>query len=254
MHLDFNVLASDKPAARKPNGLAVSTIVGAVLLACVVCLVLANLAAVVVAYGSDTEVARSQIVVKLIRFFDVDREGNLPSWFSTLQLFGIALLSLAIGTLRFRWRLAWTHHWFVLSLLFATLSLDESASLHEWTIPHVRTALGVGGFLYWAWVVPGAIFVLALTAFFWRFVFDLPLVIRLLAVCSAGLYLAGALGLEMVGGYYFELKGGRDLHYAFITTAEESLEMMGLSLFIYALIRYAEMTFSVNPVLRQPSG
>ncbi len=48
--------------------------------------------------------------------------------------------------------------------------------------------------------------------------------------------LAG-LGMEMLGGKYISLAGAREVVYAVIYTTEEALEMLGIALFIYALMR-----------------
>ena len=48
----------------------------------------------------------------------------------------------------------------------------------------------------------------------------------------------------MLGGYYYELHAGENLTYSLITTLEESLEMLGLILFIRALLDYLSAHFS----------
>ena len=46
----------------------------------------------------------------------------------------------------------------------------------------------------------------------------------------------GAIGVELIGGRYLELHGVENLTYAMITTVEESLEMAGVIIFIWALL------------------
>lgn len=237
---------------RRIDGRATSTIVGGVLLGCVACLVLAGVTASYIAFEVFPEKLDQLVFARSIGFFDLDHERNLPAWFSTLLLSSAALLSLVIGILHFRCRLAWARHWLTIGLLFLLLSLDESVSLHERAVEPLRAALGAGGLLYWTWVVPGAIFVLGVTAIYWKFVFSLPPQIRLLAITSASLYVAGALGLEMVGGYYAELDADGSFLYQTIAALEEGLEMLGASLFIYTLLRYCEMTFSFSFSLKTP--
>jgi hypothetical protein len=56
---------------------------------------------------------------------------------------------------------------------------------------------------------------------------------------SGFVYVLGAIGFEMVGGWYFEAHNDKpDLVYELITMVEESLEMIGLVTFIYALMVY----------------
>ncbi len=47
--------------------------------------------------------------------------------------------------------------------------------------------------------------------------------------------------MEMIGGYYADLYGQRNLGYALITNAEEFLEMMGIVIFSYALMSYMNL-------------
>jgi hypothetical protein len=48
----------------------------------------------------------------------------------------------------------------------------------------------------------------------------------------------GALGFELIGGYWTELYGQENAAYALITTCEQSLQMTGILVFIYALMSY----------------
>jgi hypothetical protein len=61
-----------------------------------------------------------------------------------------------------------------------------------------------------------------------------------LLALSSVVYITGALGLEMIGGRYLEVSGqaalDRSPAYVVLTTAEETLEMIGLVLCTYALL------------------
>jgi hypothetical protein len=48
----------------------------------------------------------------------------------------------------------------------------------------------------------------------------------------------GALGMEMVCGYYADAVGQRNLIYGLLASVEEILEMVGVIVFIYALLSY----------------
>jgi hypothetical protein len=81
-----------------------------------------------------------------------------------------------------------------------------------------------------------AILVLA----YWRFVLTLPRQTKRLVIAAGALFVAGALGAEMVAGLW-ESRNGADTHrYELITAAEEFLEMTGVLVFIYALVAYIE--------------
>jgi hypothetical protein len=98
-------------------------------------------------------------------------------------------------------------------------------------------APGHYGFFAFAWVVPGIMLVIVLALFFLRFLFSLPLKTRLRFLFAATIYLGGAIGMEMVGGRYFEVHGAT-LMYSMLSTIEEGMEMAGAIFFIRALLLY----------------
>lgn len=63
--------------------------------------------------------------------FDLDGEGNLPSYFSALQLLACGLVLTLFALQHRRTGSRWRHHWTVLACGFVYLSFDEAAQLHE---------------------------------------------------------------------------------------------------------------------------
>ena len=70
------------------------------------------------------------------------------------------------------------------------------------------------------------------------FVWKLPARTKWLFILAGMIYLNGALGLEMVGGYLMKIYGKDSSQYVIETIAEESLEMLGILIFINALMGY----------------
>lgn len=87
-------------------------------------------------------------------------------------------------------------------------------------------------------MIPGAALVFLLRLFYLKFLLRLPAKTRFRFVLAATLYLGGCLGFEFIGGWYAEANGVQSLTYNLITTVEKSLEMMGLIVFIRALLIY----------------
>jgi hypothetical protein len=223
----------------------VSTLVCGALLSCVVFLLLASLAANVLALTYD--LYDVPWISGLIRMVNVNKEINVPTWFSSSLLTGAGVLALLTAALSAKRGVPWRFHWLNIGLMFLLLSLDEFASFHEMTAGWVRRILGVGGWLFYAWVVPGAAIVLLLSAIYLRFVLALPHGVRGWVVASAGIFLAGALGMEMIGGLLRERAGSEaDLAFVLAFTVEEGLEMAGASLFIFSILRYVELTFPLR--------
>jgi hypothetical protein len=171
------------------------------------------------------------------RLFDLDGEANVPSWYQSLVLFSCALRSRYVAWVRDGLGDPWVVHWKVLSVVLLFLSLDEAVSFHEMAAAPLRDWLGVGGYLYFAWVLPGATLALVVALALSRFVFHLPPRVRLQFVMAGGLYLAGAVGMEMLGARLSDpWDTQREWAYLLASTAEEVLEMTGAAVLQYALL------------------
>ena len=184
----------------------------------------------------------------LSTMFYVDKEFNIPSTFSALLLLfaGLLLFSITLKKINFKLKFG---HWLVLACGFSLMAIDEMFSFHERLISPVHTfftnVLNVEhlGIFRFAWVIPGIVLVAALIPYFWKFVWGLPSHTRRNFILSATLYLGGAIGVELLGGYLFATQGSTDsFFYSMVATVEESLEMAGVILFIHGLmIHSAEM-------------
>lgn len=186
-----------------------------------------------------------------LRLFDLSLEMNIPTFFTILLLISASLLLAVITLLNYKQKNPDVSKWTILSLGFLFMAYDEGFQVHEDLGGVVRPLLGDGklGFFYYAWVVPGMALVLVMGLFFRGFLFRLSVATRHLFILAAIIYLGGCIGFELIGGRYDELYGyGRydvlygyeSLTYNMISTVEESLEMAGLIIFIYALLVYVE--------------
>ncbi len=182
----------------------------------------------------------------LVFLFNVNAEKNIPSGFSTLLLFFAALLLATIAILERRQHRS-PVHWWILSVGFAFMAADEALSFHERLIKPIRTQLDLEsyGFFYFAWVIPYIAIVLLLAPFFLKFMSRLPLKIRRTFLLAAAVYLGGVLGVELVEGYFAETHGRNNLTYAMLVTVEESLEMAGVILFVWALMTFIADRYEV---------
>jgi hypothetical protein len=176
-----------------------------------------------------------------LALFYLDAEQNIPTFFSSCLLLFSALILTVITILEKR-RSPDTRvmYWGILSFGFLLMAIDEFVGLHERLISPMRKLLSDDklGIFYFAWVIPAIILVIGSAFFFWRFLFQLPRKTRRIFFGSATIYLLGCIGCEMIGGYYSELYGQQNLTYSLIATVEESLEMMGVIIFIWGLLTY----------------
>lgn len=174
-------------------------------------------------------------VFGLARLFHLDGEGNAPAWFSSMALLVAASLLGVVAHACRQAQAPYARHWTGLALVFFALSLDEAASIHEISVQPLREALHAGGVLYFAWVVPATVFVAAMALAYLRFIRDLPAPTRRGVLVAAILYVGGALGMELPGGWIAEAQGSNTLLYHLVITVEELLEMAGVIVFIRVL-------------------
>lgn len=176
----------------------------------------------------------------LVRLFNVSQERNIPTFFSVLLMISAALLLAVIAALNRKQKTDDASKWAILSFGFLYMAYDEAFQVHEKLGRPVRALLGSGnlGIYYYSWVIPGIAIVLVVALFFARFMLRLPAPTRRAFLTAAVLYVGGSIGFELIGGAYDELHGFNNLTYHMISTAEESLEIAGLIVFLWALLKY----------------
>lgn len=204
--------------------------------------ILALTAAHIAAHAAYYSLAYSSYVTtddfrRMLVLFDLNDEGNLAAWYAS---FTLLVCSMLIGLIAFdaiEKRDGYATHWIILGVIFLYLSVDETAVLHERTIRRLRSALDLGGLLYYSWVIVGIPAILVFALAYLKFFLHLPRTIRSRFFVAAVMYVGGGLGVEMVEGYYEQLYG-YTMTYTLIVAVEESLEMVGVLVFIRALLAY----------------
>ena len=189
----------------------------------------------------------------LVRFFDLNGEASLPTWYSVSLLSGSALLAAVVAldawrkSQRFKW------HWTLLAVLVTGFSIDEGAKIHDSSAgTPLRDVIGTDGLLYYAWVIPALISALILSLVFARFALALPGRTRLLFVLSAIVFISGAVGFEMVSGWYADRHPGPTLTYEMLSSFEEFFEMCGVVLLIGGLLDYAGREIGRTTIIWNP--
>lgn len=174
----------------------------------------------------------------LVRFFNLDDEYNLPTLYAFLSLLLCGILILIIAVFNKKARKPFSLHWTMLSVIFFLIAIDEILVLHEQVSGLLSTVFHTSGILYFLWVVPAGIFVILFLIFYARFIFGLPTKSRISFVLAGGIYVIGALGFEFIGGGLHTSIGDQNLTYGLVTNVEEIFEMVGIAIFIYALLDY----------------
>jgi len=166
---------------------------------------------------------------------NVDAEVSIPTWYAqSLFLLATGLLFIIGKTVKKDKK-----YWYGLAVIMLFMSIDEGSSIHELLIAPMRELLNISeGPFYYAWVIVYGLVFACIGLLFVRFFMRLPRKMRVLFVTSLALFLVGALGMEMVGGLVISQGYTADWRYATIVGIEELLEMLGATIFIYALLQY----------------
>ena len=164
----------------------------------------------------------------LVALWSLSFEGNLPGWYaSALPLLCAALL-------------AWVAadepvdrgHWRALALGFLAISIDEIVGGHEL----LSGLFATRGALHFGWVIPAGALVLALGLAFLGFLRRLSRETARRFVLAGAIYVTGALLCDLPLGWWTERHGDANLGYYLIDWTEETLELLGLTLFAAALL------------------
>lgn len=173
--------------------------------------------------------------------FDLDAETNVPATFSALILLLAAVILGVIAAARGQAGRADAFSWRALTGIFAYLALDEATMLHERLDRITSSLVSTDGFLHYAWVLPYGILGLVVLALFLRFLLQLPANIRWRVVLAGVIYVGGAMGVEMIGGAVVTTLSEESLPARMLTVLEEGMEMLGVILFIGALLSYIRL-------------
>jgi hypothetical protein len=180
--------------------------------------------------------------VRFMPLISLDGEHNLPSLFSTILLLSASALLTLVALLEKERKAQDRWKWGILATGFLLMGLDETLSLHEKMIEPLRNLLGGQhhhlGILYFAWVIPGIALVAGLGVYFLPFLFRLPRRTAIAFVISGAIYVGGALGVELVEGWWREGHGHRNLTYHLLVSLDEGMEMVGAIAFIHALMNH----------------
>jgi hypothetical protein len=144
-------------------------------------------------------------------------EKNPSTWFASGVLALAAVLAWWAGRAS-----GGSAGWNVVAALLALMSLDEVATLHE----KLGGLPGPSGLASRSWIGAGVLLVLAVAAYLLPWLSSLPRHLQLAFVHAAGLFLAGAVGVEWLAGSWADVHG-EDRAFFVISTVEENLELLG---------------------------
>ncbi len=153
----------------------------------------------------------------LRQLFDLDEENNLPTWFSHFLLLNNAFVLCIIASNLAQEK---RYYWWALAIGFLVLSIDEVAGLHE----TFHSAIDFN------WAIPAGILVAITGTIFIPFLRSLDRRLATIYLTSGVIFISGALIIELLS----EDMRTKSLEYALATALEESMEMAGALIFLWA--------------------
>ena len=162
-----------------------------------------------------------------VAFFDLDEEESFGTWFSAVILLYAGRLLLQRSRAARADADPWYRSWLVLAIGFHFLSIDEVVGMHEYVNTVVENT---------RWTTFGAAIVVVLGLAYLPFLRALPSRIRVLFIVAAVIYVGGAVGVERATDWYDVHRLLDTLAYNLWTAVEETMEMAGVIVFIYALL------------------
>ena len=170
-----------------------------------------------------------------IQLVDLDQEANIPTLFSSIILLISSMLFYLLSRLPAEQKKNNQRYWFWLGIIFLFLSFDESATIHESIGDFTSKFIHADGFLYYPWIIAYGIILVILSCSFFRFFWRMEKKVFFQFMLSAGIYLGGAIGFDLLGSREISLHGGDTILYCIYYTIEESLEMFGVIYLIWIL-------------------
>jgi hypothetical protein len=168
----------------------------------------------------------------LYGLFDLDVETSVSTFVQSTLLVGAAVAFFVLGRARPDVRsVAW-----VLGGATLWVAADEASQIHELLIVPIDRLLDTSGVWRLGWVIPGIAVAAAVVVLTVRLVRVLDPDVRRLLVFGGALYLAGALGFEMLGAAWSDAHGQDAVYRIVFTSIEETLEGVGIVLAFCALL------------------
>lgn len=186
--------------------------------------------------------------------FDPNRDTNILQWVTSLLLLISAALVTLIAMERHSAGGSWYRHWLLLAAILLFLSIDESARIHPWIMMSLRSKVHLPYPFSKPAMLAAAVLLPVFLLTFRKFLLHLPHPTRRTFILSGLVYLSGAVLADILSTYMKHIYGIGNIRYTLMSVFEAFLEMLGLAIFIYALLdRMARdgTTWTLSPSRRQ---
>ncbi|MFO7544179.1 MAG: hypothetical protein R6W77_01635 [Trueperaceae bacterium] len=192
---------------------------------------------------------------QLREIFDVDDDTSVPTYLAAALLTATAATVWLTGHEARSRSDRWTPYWFGLTALFLLAGIDEVAAMHEMLSSIVRDFLDTGdvAMLRWPWFIPVGAAMAVVFVVYLRFMLALPAFTRTHFFTGATMFVAGAIGMELLGGAFYVEYGMESRRYFAAAMTEETLEFAGTWVMLRGFLHHAAgLPADVGVRLRAP--
>ncbi|MDQ4131260.1 MAG: hypothetical protein M3133_09805 [Actinomycetota bacterium] len=183
----------------------------------------------------------------ITRLFDSNSKMNFPTAYKILALLSCTLLLALITVAKRRQGDRYARHWKGLALAFLFLTADEATMIHQNLDRALQRVTGTDGALFFSWTLVYVPLVVIFALAYLPFLRSLRPRQRLLFVAAGACYAGGSGGLEFLKSAAYTAAGYEvTLRFGLLAALSDSLQEVGLLVFIYALL--VELTAHVEEV------
>jgi len=182
-------------------------------------------------------------------FFNLDGEANIPTLYTILEWFLCVIFLVLIAFFERNTQSSRYIYWLGLAIIFSFLLIDEFISFHEIS-DHILALFNIKIVFFPtnAWVLIYLVVLAPISLVYLRFMIHLPQKTKYLFVFSFIIFMLGAAGIEALELRHVEIYGQDKYYYLYFVIVEETLEMMGLLIFIYALASYLANELGISQI------
>ncbi|MBO6539069.1 MAG: hypothetical protein JJ969_06655 [Rhizobiaceae bacterium] len=179
--------------------------------------------------------------LKDLRHISLDGELNIATWYSSTLMLAAAFLAWVCsrGDAERRQR----PYWLLIATVMLLMSVDETASIHESFITVLEGWGEHSDYLHFSWVVLGIPATILFAVVMVPFLLRLERRVAVMMIFAGGLFVFGALVMEMIDGAIQVRLGADSLAYRAGAAIEDSFELAGMTLFVLVLVDLIIRTF-----------
>jgi hypothetical protein len=163
---------------------------------------------------------------------------SIPTWYAQFLFLVTSVVALSLAFLE-RSRASF-RYWVFLASILLLGSMNEVASIHESVLQIIHLEQfgeNPSTYLENAWIVVLPFILIASVLSLYLAYLTLPRSVSMVIILSAGVYLSGAVGIDIFDGVLTERTF---FEQGVLAVLEEGLELMGISLLLFGLVRYLE--------------